>query len=794
MQIDTSLVQSRTPDSSKPPTNDLLTPDHYGSSRDYFVNRNVPSSQIEHDTGGAGTAKSHVAFQEKGRSNRRSTSDAATPNELNTSPPVAQQLATITHNASLSDDFQLGDPPRTRSRKGSTREATSPGPQSRRQYTPPTDRGHERSGQESPDSGINPFDDPKLLDSSNAPPRRPAAPPTRPQEPTSSFSPPDQSPASSSPRNHHFGDAQMFPPRTHSKPPESPLRKTVLDAPQRSAARVSAPSKSVANDDFIAPRQPPAPPIYRERRNESIHSIQSDSPISPIRSHFSRHNLSADYNAEDNMRNDSGGDNGSSMLRRVSNAMRHGRSYSERTIDKPHHRKTSSVGQLDISGPINISSPVSPYMREDGNVLRNQLHIAQLRISELESEKARLEEKAGSAAYMSNFTSELRERRSTMAYLDTQRELAVRELETMTEHLVRARDTNQPFDIATLKNDILHDLSVSLQRLKDQLAPQIEDMVHRRNELTDDITNLIKVKDKGLQEFESLSIKNAQLNNLNVQLEQSLQDSSRRGLPSGHNAMISNGLGIHHVGHRPQDSQGPMDIRPTLRSRGSNDSPASHMSHDTPEVGEATVVSGPQMVNIRKGQQKRFNWKKGGRDVAKNMTKGIKGAFARDEGNGLMYSQPYPGGPAASDSSSFKSSQLSEASGKNPAQGLAFFQKNGLKGPPGAMVKNTSMSNLVVFEPSGRWLSPKVVTANTKSLQFYSDPSWSLVATMRIESYLPLSTGVSRKSRHEVWTSKASIGNPAGLARCRHCRRALTRIRITIFRTRISIFTPSRAA
>ena len=42
----------------------------------------------------------------------------------------------------------------------------------------------------------------------------------------------------------------------------------------------------------------------------------------------------------------------------------------------------------------------------------------------------------------------------------------------------------------------------------------------------------------------------------------------------------------------------------------------------------ATVLSAPHVVNIRKGQAKKFNWKKGGQSVAKGVSKGFKGAFA----------------------------------------------------------------------------------------------------------------------------------------------------------------------
>jgi hypothetical protein len=41
-------------------------------------------------------------------------------------------------------------------------------------------------------------------------------------------------------------------------------------------------------------------------------------------------------------------------------------------------------------------------------------------------------------------------------------------------------------------------------------------------------------------------------------------------------------------------------------------------------------VPGPQVVSIRKGQPRKFNWKKGGQNVAKGV-KGLKGAFMSSE-------------------------------------------------------------------------------------------------------------------------------------------------------------------
>lgn len=768
MTIDTNIVPGLSQNSATLSDSASQTPDRQGlsASRDYFVPRastiihrdmmrlSEPGSPRSPGTDGdsiSNHTKSHVAFQEKGRSLQRTTSAANTPAESHTTSPshiAAMDIMNRMHqNDASRDAFRLRDAPATRSRKNSAKSNQTPLFSRQEQLSPrttagpmlDTNAGLPESGRDSPDSGINPFDDPKLLDSVKVVHRR--------EVPTSATS------ASSKPRlpepsqsKHErslsavsgtgFSDGtQALPVHSQGRSPDSPLRSN-LDA-ARSAGRSSAPSKSVANDDFIAPRQPPAPPAVRDARKASIASLPSD-PTSPVRSHLSPSGLASEFNMDDEMsrimrpdgRKESiAGESNSSVLRRVSNAMRHKRSHSDRVAGQTH-RKTSSVGQVDIGGPYNTNVSMSPalsYMSKDDVALRAQLQTAQLRIADLEAEKQSLQEKLDSSASMTNFNSELREKRSTMAYLDTQREVAVRELETIATHLTRAKDTNQPFDIASLKNDVLHDLSQSLQRLKEQVSTHIEDLIHRRNELTDEITDLIQVKDKGLQEFESLSSKNNQLNDLNAQLAQSIQDSYKvtRTPANGTQVGLFNGLGINN-GHRPSDASSfAIETRPHLASRGSNESPTSHMAnHDTPELGEAQVLSAPQVVNIRKGQPKRFNWKKGSRDVAKNVTKGLKGAFAPRENeptNGGLYhtSQPYQVGSLPSDSGSLKSSQISEP-GKASATSMAFFQKSGLKQSSlGGAAKSTSTANLVTHEPSGMYLCVSIPFATTNNIVLF---------------------------------------------------------------------------
>ncbi|KAI7113043.1 RhoGAP-domain-containing protein, partial [Hortaea werneckii] len=139
------------------------------------------------------------------------------------------------------------------------------------------------------------------------------------------------------------------------------------------------------------------------------------------------------------------------------------------------------------------------------------------------------------------------------------------------------------------------------------------------------IGTLIQMKDKGFSEYESLSSKNVQLLEMNNQLVHSIQETYKANrVPNG--AGGANGLGIYQPGAKP-DTPGTTDVRNL--NLVNTDSSMPNLLQET-EAEPATVLTSPQVVNIRKGQPKKFNWRKGGEKMAKNVTKGLKGAFAAE--------------------------------------------------------------------------------------------------------------------------------------------------------------------
>ncbi|KAF2154235.1 RhoGAP-domain-containing protein [Myriangium duriaei CBS 260.36] len=713
--------------------------------RDYL--REAPSRSNSSEREAAHKSGSpHLSVQDKQRRETRRketpevSSKKASPQGSGsdtTHRPQLQHADSSGYGLGLGEGFRLQDAPRTR--KGSLRsDDQDPQPSSfldNALRDPSTPHIHSRNVSTTspnvkdvatPDSGINPFDDPKLRDPNLRHPARGDSLNTSGRKPVPTTSGPDRSgselaPTSGAMLQDHlrsgstvstssgYLDLPGVPPRGDSRGLDSPLSRG-MDIPPRAAGRASAPSKSVANDDFIAPRAaPPAPPsIGHDRRNESISSMHSPETSSPMRGHFHKPSLGADFSLEEEMsriiggrKDSSPGDSSPSVLRRVSNAVRHGRSFSDRAV--PMAQRTPTSAQMDISSPLNPSHPLSPVLRgDDVSSLKAHLKRAQQRIAELESEKIGLQEKMANSGDLRQVNTELREKRSTMAFLDTQREMVVRELEVMTEHLSRAKDTNQPLDLAALQTDVMQDFAHSLQRLKDNLGSQIEDLVHKRNELTDDISNLIQVKDKGLQEFESLSSKNNQLNELNAQLVHNIQDMYKANrLPNGGSMM-------------------------DLRSGSLQDTISlTSLPQDSPDLEQAQLINAPQVVNIRKGgQAKKFSWKKGGRDVAKKMTGGIKGAFVKD-GQYDLNGMPLNPSPVltipTNDSGSLKAQSVDSDRSRLP-----FFsgQKNGGRtGQSGNTPKSNSSNNLLGHDPSGMRRSMHIIPpyANAPSALFGSD-------------------------------------------------------------------------
>jgi Rho-type GTPase-activating protein 1/2 len=488
-----------------------------------------------------------------------------------------------------------------------------------------------------------------------------------------------------------------------SQPIESPNSKSIFDTPSMKV------EGTTGTESFTDPRAPPQPPQGYRARNESVSTMQSEaqkgseaqkSPSLP------RYSTGGDFTMDEDMARIMGNEEaGNSFLRRVSNSVRHGRSYSDKAgrLSRDRDRWPRSPGMGSTLGH-EISSPTttSPEHREELAWFKNELRKERQKLIDREKRITELEAQIGSNADIKQVNSELKEKRSTMVVLDTQKEIVVRELEVLTDHIANAKANKEPLDVGKMTNAVIRDFATQLEKLKNSFAPQIEDSIQKRNDLVDEIAQLTQMKDKSFAEFEQLSSKNAQLAELNNQLVHQIQELYKAN--SGpQEATKVNGLGIY--GHHKDKSQISVDATRSMSVDASMVDSATTLT-----AGEAepiTVLQGPHVVNIRKGQAKKFDWRKG-QKVAKGVTKGLKGAFSSAQQSYSRDLQFAETGAYGQNLQGSEYSQMPRTNQEPQRQGFGFFggnqkaggKTNGLYAAQG----NASTPSLIV-DAASRMLS-----------------------------------------------------------------------------------------
>jgi hypothetical protein len=453
-----------------------------------------------------------------------------------------------------------------------------------------------------------------------------------------------QDSVSSSSSSTASDDTPNITPTFNGKTISAPLKSSVDNeaaSPGRLPVRPVPQQK--LSDTYMAPRAPPAPPSSGAHKlgKHSIDSMSSqpDSPALP------RWSAGGDFTMDEDMARILGTDEGSqSILRRVSNAVRHGRSTSEASARYGHGRSISEttarlggsprwpkssisedpkgITTRDISSPISISSPSA----DDAALLRRQLRDSEQR-------RAELERQFSSAGELSSLNKKLLEKRKTASVLDSQAELMIREIEVLAGFVERAKDSKQSLDLAELEDSAIKEFVKKIDKLKQTLSGQVETLLEERNTLMEEKDQAMKDRDRALVEFEQLSSKNAQLADMNNDLTHQIQERFKAQTSNGpeNPRPPMNGLGIYtnHMKDKPSASLPTEDA--SLRSNsttlyGSGNS----YPHPMEQEPSMEILAAPHVINIRKGQAKKFNWKKGGATVAKGVSKGFKGAFSSD--------------------------------------------------------------------------------------------------------------------------------------------------------------------
>lgn len=476
------------------------------------------------------------------------------------------------------------------------------------------------------------------------------------------------------------------------------MSKSVTSPGSKGMSDTSVPKKgdgfqSNSSGSFIANRPPPSPPSEpAPTRSESFSISQLETlktgerPSSPG---LPRWSAGGEFSMEEDMARILGGEDPhghESFLRRVSNSVRHHRSLSDKVRPSREHKwprspiVNSAMAGQDISSP----STTSPEHREELAWVKNELRRERQKNVERDQRIAELESALHSTANIKQVNSELREKRSTIVVLDTQKEMVVRELEVLTEHIAAAKKSGDPLDLSKMTHAVMRDFAESLQRLKDSFAPQIEEFVQQRNDLVDECSKLTQMKDKSFAEFEQLALKNAQLAELNNQLVHQIQElyKANSGAQVEQSRGGPNGLGIYS--HHKDRSQISIDSREARSHPNEILMVSSGTTVQQEEAEPVTVLQGPHVINIRKGPPKKFNWKKGGQNVAKGVTKGLKGAFSSTQASYSREMQfaetmPYGATPPVNDHANIVTRQ-GNPEAPRPGFGLFGNQKIGPKG------------------------------------------------------------------------------------------------------------------
>ena len=583
--------------------------------------------------------------------------------------------------------------------------------------------------------------------------------------------------------------------------------------PPRNRDRPKQPSVS-DKEAFSTPRAPPQAPIgYQKTRNESVSTIKSelsrneDAPGSPKLPRYIGGEQTLDDDVARILNNETHQEH-SSFLRRVSNSVRHNRSYSDRGTrhSKDHKWPKSPLGG---SYPPEASSSTSssPGTRDEISWLKSELHREQQKRAEKEMKLQELESALEAKSNIQEMNTELRTKRSTMVMLDTQKEIVVRELEILTEHIASTKKSSDPLDFGHMSNTVVRQFGESLQNLKDSFVPDIEDLAQQKLELKEDITQLNQDKDKSLTEFEQLSSKNAQLAELNNQLVHQIQELYKAN--AGPTLDIvrppPNGLGIY-THHQKDRSTASIDGQQKGHSLAESNFTGSTMTE--PDSEQATYLNAPQVVNIKRAQPKKFNWKKGGQNVAKGVTKGLKGAFTSNDAKMPRDGQytegvPYGSIPPNQEYSlgSVPKSQIHDPS----RQGFGFFgtqrkpipQQQWRKQPPNGSVPASSdgVPGIPTLVTRSYWLADIITALFGTELEiraeFERSPIPGIVQRCieQVETRGSFSLSLNRSIASsyslslQAWTSKASTANPVVMARFSKSEKASSAVTIMTSRT-----------
>ncbi|EGY13766.1 rho-type GTPase-activating protein [Verticillium dahliae VdLs.17] len=659
--------------------------------RDYFsVNRTNSQKRTESQS-----STPHIAFQEKGRQSSSELEHAKLPSRkastssrkdsaaaLKPSPATDEksQRTVASNPQSINEDFRLQDAPKSK-KAASSRSNTSPTLQSDNGSA----KGSNGVSRREPPSESPPrpsIGDMSGTSRSSLDSRRRDEDDLRPSLDSMPSSRPDGTPNKPIARKELPATASRIAP---SKPHSNSLSRTVTEesAPPSKLAPSRPPmTEQKLSDSYMQPRKAPphpgapgASPLPSKEpvgtpgdgKTDGKTDKEKHSPKLP------RWSSGGDFTMDEDMARILGTDEGSSsILRRVSNAVRHGRTNSTEASHPPQRASghTRSVSETtrgtasprwpktpmvleDPSPGHEISSPISLHSSDDPAFLKRQLRNSEQRVAELERQ-------FNTEKDLKHLNKKLVEKRKTVSTLDTQTEIMIRQLEVLAGYVEKAKETKTPVDPRDLEDSAIKDFVQKLDKVKETMSEAIEVLHEERDEL---------VEEKNKERFKS------QIGDL--------KSPSGLGIYSQNKGLSGSSLNL-------AGDNGSMTTGTTL------------MAHDNEEP--AVVEARPQVVDIRKGQVKKFNWKKGTK-MAQNVSKGLNRAVVafQQEREGRQHpglTADNIGMPYNMTVSQVEAPAAITPNGPNrppPNQGFGFFKKDKM---PKSMSANNLSAQTVPEAPS----------------------------------------------------------------------------------------------
>lgn len=454
-------------------------------------------------------------------------------------------------------------------------------------------------------------------------------------------------------------------------PPPKPPRPSASNA----AAQKGQPGS------YMHPRSAPPPPGMPSAQE---HTGQKDASGSPKTSpKLPRWSSGGDFTMDEDMARIMGaeeagrhgpraskhGRNASVESSQTSSRAGHARSVSETTrgVVSPRWSKGGAgAGIVDErnSRTPDLASPNSLSSADDTAVLKRQLRNSEQKVAELER-------KFNTEADLKNLNKKLIEKRKTVSVLDTQTEIMIRQLEVLAGYVEKAKETKEPIDTRKLEDTALKEFVQKLEHVRISMSETIEQLHEERDHLLEEKVQAMADRDRALMEFEQLSSKNAQLADMNNEMTHQLQERFRSQAAEGKGM---NGLGIYGDNKAATASSTNLD----------------HASMATTLIAaddESIVEGEPTVVQVRKGQIKKFNWKKGSKGLAQGLTKGVNRAVVAFQQNdrgervqttglagdniGMPYNTTVT--PMESPGATTPTAQLKQ--GEHGRQGFGFFRQ-----------------------------------------------------------------------------------------------------------------------